>query len=128
MADAITPNTIALVASAVNFPYGTIDPIDEIGALAQKHRHRPARRRLPGRILPPLGREARGTPCRRSTFACPGVTSMSCDTHKYGYAPKGTSVVLYRGQELRRYQYFTWPIGRAGCTTRPPFPAAAPAD
>ena len=39
---------------------------------------------------------------------------MSCDTHKYGYAPKGTSVVLYRGQALRRYQYFTaadWPGG-----------------
>ena len=33
---------------------------------------------------------------------------MSCDTHKYGYAPKGSSVVLYRGQELRRYQYFTF--------------------
>ena len=39
---------------------------------------------------------------------------MSCDTHKYGYAPKGTSVVLYRGAELRHYQYFTiadWPGG-----------------
>ena len=47
-------------------------------------------------------------------FRVPGVTSMSCDTHKYGYAPKGTSVVLYRGQELRHYQYFTmadWPGG-----------------
>ncbi|MBU2611023.1 MAG: aspartate aminotransferase family protein, partial [Chloroflexi bacterium] len=43
-----------------------------------------------------------------------GVTSISADTHKYGYAAKGTSVVLYRGQELRRYQYFTaadWPGG-----------------
>ena len=39
---------------------------------------------------------------------------MSCDTHKYGYAPKGTSVVLYRGAELRHFQYFTtsdWPGG-----------------
>jgi glutamate/tyrosine decarboxylase-like PLP-dependent enzyme len=47
-------------------------------------------------------------------FRVPGVTSMSCDTHKYGYAPKGTSVVLYRGWELRHYQYFTiadWPGG-----------------
>src|SRR5207237_7279377 len=47
-------------------------------------------------------------------FRVPGVTSMSADTHKFGYAAKGTSVVLYRGQKLRRYQYFTateWPGG-----------------
>ena len=47
-------------------------------------------------------------------FRLPGVTSMSADTHKYGYAAKGTSVVLYRGAELRHQQYFTitdWPGG-----------------
>ena len=47
-------------------------------------------------------------------FAVPGVTSMSADTHKYGYAAKGTSVVLYRGAELRHAQYFAitdWPGG-----------------
>jgi glutamate/tyrosine decarboxylase-like PLP-dependent enzyme len=47
-------------------------------------------------------------------FRVPGVTSISADTHKYGYAAKGTSVVLYRGAELRRFQYFTavdWPGG-----------------
>ena len=47
-------------------------------------------------------------------FRLPGVTSMSADTHKFGYAAKGTSVVLYRGHELRHYQYFTtteWPGG-----------------
>jgi sphinganine-1-phosphate aldolase len=47
-------------------------------------------------------------------FSLPGVTSMSADTHKYGYAAKGTSVVLYRGKELRRHQYYTvadWPGG-----------------
>jgi glutamate/tyrosine decarboxylase-like PLP-dependent enzyme len=47
-------------------------------------------------------------------FRLPGVTSLSVDTHKYGYAAKGTSVVLYRGAELRHYQYYTaadWPGG-----------------
>jgi glutamate/tyrosine decarboxylase-like PLP-dependent enzyme len=47
-------------------------------------------------------------------FHLPGVTSISADTHKYGYAAKGTSVILYRSPELRRYQYFTitdWPGG-----------------
>jgi sphinganine-1-phosphate aldolase len=113
MAEAITPNTIALVASAVNFPYGTIDSIDQIGAVAAKHKiglHVDGC--LGGYLLP--WAEKLGYPVGPFDFRVPGVTSMSCDTHKYGYAPKGTSVVLYRGQELRRYQYFTladWPGG-----------------
>ena len=47
-------------------------------------------------------------------FRLPGITSMSADTHKFGYALKGTSVVLYRGLDLRHYQYFKntdWPGG-----------------
>jgi glutamate/tyrosine decarboxylase-like PLP-dependent enzyme len=47
-------------------------------------------------------------------FSLRGVTSISADTHKYGYAAKGTSVVLYRGEELRHYQFYTsteWPGG-----------------
>lgn len=113
VADAITPNTVALVASAVNFPYGTIDPIDEMGALAAERGiglHVDAC--LGGFFLPWV--EKLGHKVPPFDFRVPGVTSMSCDTHKYGYAPKGTSVVLYRGQELRRSQYFTvadWPGG-----------------
>jgi sphinganine-1-phosphate aldolase len=55
-----------------------------------------------------------GYPVPPFDFRLPGVTSMSVDTHKYGYAAKGTSVVLYRGQELRHFQYYTsteWPGG-----------------
>jgi glutamate/tyrosine decarboxylase-like PLP-dependent enzyme len=113
VASAITPNTIALVASAVNFPYGTIDPIDALGKLAQSHGiglHVDGC--LGGFFLP--WAEKLGQPVPPFDFRTPGVTSMSCDTHKYGYAPKGTSVVLYRGATLRRYQYFTiadWPGG-----------------
>lgn len=110
---AITPHTIALVASAVNFPYGTIDPIAELGELAERHGvglHVDGC--LGGYFLPWV--ERLGRPVPPFDFRVRGVTSMSCDTHKYGYAPKGTSVVLYRGQELRSYQYFTtsdWPGG-----------------
>jgi glutamate/tyrosine decarboxylase-like PLP-dependent enzyme len=113
MRAAISNNTIALVASAVNFPYGTIDPIDTIGALAQEHGiglHVDAC--LGGFFLP--WAEQLGYAVGPFDFRVPGVTSMSCDTHKYGYAPKGSSVVLYRGRGLRRYQYFTiadWPGG-----------------
>jgi sphinganine-1-phosphate aldolase len=110
---AVNENTIALVGSACNFPYGTIDAIGELSDIA--------RRRgvglhvdscLGGFFLP--WAEQLGAPVPPFDFRLAGVTSMSCDTHKYGYAPKGTSVVLYRGAALRRFQYFTtsdWPGG-----------------
>lgn len=113
VAAAINDNTVAVVASAINFPYGTIDPIDQMAAIAQQRGvglHIDGC--LGGYFLP--WAEKLGQPVPPFDFRVPGVTSMSCDTHKYGYAPKGTSVVLYRGQELRRFQYFTiadWPGG-----------------
>ncbi|MCO5196033.1 MAG: aminotransferase class V-fold PLP-dependent enzyme [Anaerolineae bacterium] len=110
---AITRNTIALVGSAPAFPHGTIDPIVELSELAREQGigfHTDAC--LGGFVLP--WAEKLGYPVPPYDFRLPGVTSMSADTHKYGYAAKGTSVVLYRGLELRRYQYFTatdWPGG-----------------
>ncbi len=110
---AITPNTIALVASAPSFPHGVIDPIEELADLAQAHAigcHVDAC--LGGFVLP--WAEKLGYDVPPFDFRLPGVTSMSADTHKYGYAAKGTSVVLYRGLDLRRYQYYTvadWPGG-----------------
>jgi sphinganine-1-phosphate aldolase len=59
---------------------------------------------LGGFLLP--WAEKLGYPVPKFDFRLKGVTSMSCDTHKYGYAAKGTSVVLYRGRELRHYQYY----------------------
>ncbi len=110
---AVNANTIALVGSACNFPYGTIDPIDELSEIAERQGiglHVDGC--LGGFFLP--WAERLGVPVPPFDFRLPGVTSMSCDTHKYGYAPKGTSVVLYRGAALRRFQYFTtsdWPGG-----------------
>lgn len=111
--DAINDNTIAIVGSAINFPYGTIDPLEPMSQLVLSRGiglHVDAC--LGGYFLP--WAEKLGAPVPPFDFRLPGVTSMSCDTHKYGYAPKGSSVVLYRGMELRRYQYFTmsdWPGG-----------------
>jgi glutamate/tyrosine decarboxylase-like PLP-dependent enzyme len=110
---AVNANTIALVGSACNFPYGTIDPIDRLSEIARSRGiglHVDSC--LGGFFLP--WAERLGAPVPPFDFRLPGVTSMSCDTHKYGYAPKGTSVVLYRGAALRRFQYFTtsdWPGG-----------------
>ncbi len=110
---AITRNTIVVVGSAPSFPHGVIDPIAELSELARQKGigfHTDAC--LGGFLLP--WAEKLGYCVPSFDFRLPGVTSMSADTHKYGYAAKGTSVVLYRGSELRRYQYFTatdWPGG-----------------
>ncbi len=110
---AIGRNTIAVVGSAPGFPHGIVDPIEELSELARSRGcgfHTDAC--LGGFILPWARRLGYDVPA--FDFSLPGVTSMSCDTHKFGYAPKGTSVVLYRGVELRRYQFHTapdWPGG-----------------
>ena len=110
---AINSNTIVIVASAPAFPHGVIDPIAELSALALKKKiglHVDAC--LGGFMLPWIKQLGYDVP--EFDFSLKGVTSMSADTHKYGYAAKGSSVVLYRSIELRRYQYFTitdWPGG-----------------
>lgn len=110
---AINKNTIVIVGSAPTFPHGVVDPIEELSELARKKGigfHTDAC--LGGFVLP-WARKL-GYPVPPFDFALPGVTSMSADTHKFGFAAKGTSVVLYRGYELRRYQYYTvtdWPGG-----------------
>jgi glutamate/tyrosine decarboxylase-like PLP-dependent enzyme len=105
VAGAIGPRTVALVGSAGTYPHGAIDPIEELSELALEHEvglHVDAC--LGGFILPWAERLGRKVP--RWDFRLPGVTSISADTHKYGYAPKGTGVLLYRSPELRRRQYF----------------------
>jgi glutamate/tyrosine decarboxylase-like PLP-dependent enzyme len=113
MARAVTRRTVALVGSAPTFPHGVIDPIQDLAAVAAERGigfHTDAC--LGGFVLPWARRLGYDVP--PFDFSVPGVTSMSADTHKFGYAAKGTSVVLYRGAELRWHQYFTateWPGG-----------------
>ncbi len=111
--EAITDNTIVIVGSTPSFPHGVIDPIEELSEIARDNDigfHTDAC--LGGFILPWAGRL--GYPVPPFDFSLPGVTSISVDTHKYGYAAKGSSVILYRSLELRRYQFYTttdWPGG-----------------
>ncbi|MFP4650753.1 MAG: aminotransferase class V-fold PLP-dependent enzyme [Desulfobacterales bacterium] len=113
MKKACNRNTIAMAASAPSFPHGVIDPIEELSEIARQKGigfHTDAC--LGGFVLPWAEKLGYNVPA--FDFRLPGVTSMSADTHKYGYAAKGTSVILYRGRHLRRYQYFTitdWPGG-----------------
>jgi glutamate/tyrosine decarboxylase-like PLP-dependent enzyme len=101
----ITRNTIALVGSAPCYPYGVLDPIEEIAALAQRRglgMHVDGC--LGGYFLPWV--EKLGHPVAPFDFRVPGVTSMSADVHKYGYAAKGASTILYRSIDYLHHQFF----------------------
>ncbi len=101
----INKNTILITASAPSYAYGVIDPIEEIGKLALEHNilmHVDAC--VGGMMVPFLKKN--GYNVRDFDFSVPGVTSISVDLHKYGYAAKGASVVLYKNNEIRKSQYF----------------------
>lgn len=109
----IDKNTIALVGSAPAFPHGIVDPIEELSELARRRGIGMHVDACLGGFMLPWARDL-GYRVPAFDFRLPGVTSMSADTHKYGYAAKGTSVVLYRGKALRHHQFFTisdWPGG-----------------
>ena len=113
MAKLITPNTIMLVGSAPAYPHGVVDPIPEIAALAQERGLLCHVDACLGGFLLPFAKKL-GVAVPEFDFAVPGVTSLSADLHKYGFAAKGASVVLYRDRALRKHQFFTyanWPGG-----------------
>jgi sphinganine-1-phosphate aldolase len=111
--DHVSPRTGVIIASAGNYPYGTVDPISELSEIAVAHD-------IPmhidgcfgGFILPWAEQLEISVP--RFDFRVPGVTSISADTHKFGYGLKGCSVLIYRDKSYRNYQYFLdpgWPGG-----------------
>jgi len=123
--------TALLVGSAPSYPHGVIDPIEALGELALRHGtllHVDAC--MGGYLLPYLTELGR---CRTAfDLTVEGVTSISADTHKYGYASKGVSVVLYRTAALARHQLFMtsdWQGGFYASTTmagsKPAGPIAA---
>lgn len=112
-AAAITDRTIMLVGSAPQYPQGVVDPIQELAALASENGLLMHTDACVGGMMLPFVRKL-GFTIPDFDFRVPGVTSMSVDLHKYGYAAKGASCVLYRDKELRRHQYFVyteWPGG-----------------
>jgi len=105
MEAAISPNTIMMVGSAPSYAHGVLDPIEALAELAQRRGvwlhvdacvggwHLPYMRKAGYNIAP-------------FSFEVPGVSSISVDLHKYAYAAKGASMVLYRNKQLRRGQIF----------------------
>ncbi len=107
MADAVNDNTVLVVGSAPQYPQGVLDPIADIAAVAAEagsNCHVDAC--MGGFVLPFIEELGRELP--PWDFRVPGVTSISADIHKLGYAPKGVSVILHRTKELRRYQTFVF--------------------
>lgn len=104
MAKAIGANTILLVASAPSYAHGVVDPIESIGEIAVERDlllHVDAC--MGGMYLPFVDEDI-----PPFDFRVPGVTQMSMDFHKWGYAAKGASSVLYRSSDIRRHQIFAW--------------------
>ena len=111
LAAATTDDTVLVVASAPSYAHGVVDPVPEIAAAAQARGVRcHVDACIGGWLLPHLRRD---DPTRTDIgFGVPGVTSISVDLHKYGYTPKGVSVLLHRSPTLRAPQLFAsaaWP-------------------
>ena len=118
MKNAITENTIILGGTAVTYPHGMIDPIDEIGQLAQEANlwlHVDAC--LGGLMLPFL--RMLNNDIGPYDFSVPGVTSISADIHKYAYTPKGVSSVMYRNRDFRKFQIFAYADWSGGVYATP---------
>jgi glutamate/tyrosine decarboxylase-like PLP-dependent enzyme len=119
MAEAITDRTALLVASAANYPFGVIDPVTDVAALAAERGLLCHVDACLGGFLLPFWEEL-GEPVPPWDLRVPGVTSLSADIHKYGYAFKGASLVLYSRRDLLKHQHFWydgWPGGMYASST-----------
>ena len=106
-------NTCMIVGSAPTYPHGAYDDIAALSDLALKYKVLMHVDSCLGGFINPFAKEA-GFNIPIIDFRHPGVTSISADTHKYGYCPKGSSIVMYRTPELRRNAIFScteWPGG-----------------
>jgi sphinganine-1-phosphate aldolase len=112
----IGPSTAVVIASAFNYPYGVMDPVEPLAGLAAEHGvgcHVDAC--IGGFVLPFLERLGRDVP--PWDFRVEGVTEISADVHKYGYCPKGASVIVHRDADWFGHQVFLyddWPSGLYG--------------
>ena len=120
------PRTAVVVASAFSYPHGVMDPVADLAALAAEHGagcHVDAC--IGGFVLPFLERLDVAVP--PWDFRVPGVTEMSADVHKYGYVPKGASVVLHRDDDWFGHQVFLYDRWPAGLYGSPAIAGARPA-
>ncbi|MGZ4755587.1 MAG: pyridoxal phosphate-dependent decarboxylase family protein [Acidimicrobiia bacterium] len=125
-ASLIGPDTAVVVASAFNYPYGVMDPVEELAALAAANGvgcHVDGC--IGGFVLPFLERLGYDVP--PWDFRVPGVTEISADVHKYGYCPKGASVILHRDADWFGHQVFLYDRWGSGLYGSPGIAGARPA-
>ncbi len=107
MGDLVGPNTALVVGSAPQYPQGVQDDIPAIAALATSVGANCHVDACMGAFVLPFA-EMLGRDVKPWDFRVDGVTTISADIHKLGYAPKGVSVILHRTKESRRYQTFVF--------------------
>lgn len=115
----IGSNTCMIAASAPNFPHGIIDNITELAKLAKLYDIGMHVDCCLGSFVIAHMKQAGFTDIEPFDFSVDGVTSISCDTHKYGFTPKGTSLILYRDSKIRHLQYFSSPEWTGGIYASP---------
>lgn len=122
----IGPDTAVVVASAFSYPYGVMDPVEELAALAAANGvgcHVDGC--IGGFVLPFLERLGHDVP--PWDFRVEGVTEISADVHKYGYCPKGASVILHRDADWFGHQVFLYDSWGSGLYGSPGVAGARPA-
>ena len=131
-ADLVTDQTVLIAGSAPCYPFGVIDPIEDLAAIAaERDINFHTDSCLGGFVLPFF--EKLGVTVPPFDFRVPGVTTISADVHKYGYCTKGASVIAHRTQrslhEYQLFKYSDWPGGGyasfAMAGARPAAPIAA---
>ena len=114
------------MGSAPGWPHGCVDPIEEIAELGLKYKIPVHVDACLGGFIVAFMEDAGFEVPSKFDFRIPGVTSISCDTHKYGYTPKGSSVIMYRNRELRECQFFACPDWPGGIYASPTIAGSRP--
>ncbi len=107
-----SPQTALVVVSAPSYPHGVQDPVGQVAEIAAGHGIPCHVDACIGGLILPFWAAAGGSAPQLWDFLLPGVSSISADLHKFGYAPKGASLLLFRDRELDQHRYFAltdWP-------------------
>lgn len=107
MEAAIDAQSILMVASAPSYAHGAVDPVTELGEIAARHNLLLHVDACVGGMYLPFAKEL-GADIPDYNLSVPGVTQLSMDFHKYGYAAKGASTIIYKDGDMRRHQIFAW--------------------
>jgi len=126
MARAINSNTVCMAVASPSYPQGIVDDVPEASRIALKHKIPLHVDACLGGFVVPFMHSAGFKDFPIVDFRNPGVTSISCDTHKYGNCPKGTSVIMWRSRELRRFQYSAHPEWAGGMYVTPTIAGSRP--